>query len=109
QVLLGGDVAEHRRAVPADLGGADGGGDVVVAGRDVGGQRAQRIERRLAAQLLFEPHVLGDLVHRDVPGALDHHLHVVRAGDVRELAERAQLGELRLVVGVGDGAGAQAV
>jgi hypothetical protein len=49
EVFLGGDVAEHRRAVPADLRGADGAGDVVVAGRDVGGQRAEGVERRFVA------------------------------------------------------------
>ena len=38
QVLLGGDVAEHGGAVPADHGGADAGGEVVVAGGDVGDQ-----------------------------------------------------------------------
>src|SRR5690606_20085139 len=32
QVLLGGDVAQHGGAVPADHGGADAGGDVVVSG-----------------------------------------------------------------------------
>ena len=31
------DIAEHGAAVPADHGGADGAGDVIVAGRDVGG------------------------------------------------------------------------
>ncbi len=35
--------------------------------------------------------------------------HVVLPGDLGELAQRLQLGELRRVVGVGDGAGAQAV
>jgi hypothetical protein len=54
-------------------------------------------------------HVLLDLVHRHVAGAFDHHLHVVLPGDLGQLAQRLQLGELRLVVGVGDRAGAQAV
>ena len=39
QVLLRRHVAEHRRAVPADHGGADAARDVVVARRDVGGER----------------------------------------------------------------------
>src|SRR5690606_40668859 len=51
QVLLGRHVAEHGRAVPADLRGADARGDVVVARSDVGGQRAQRVERRFLAPL----------------------------------------------------------
>ena len=41
QVFLGRHITEHRAAVPADHGGADAGGDVVVAGRDVGRERAQ--------------------------------------------------------------------
>ena len=109
EVLLRRDVAEHRGAVPADHRGADRGGDVVVAGGDVGRQRAERVERRLVADLELEVHVLLDLVHRHVAGAFDHHLHVVLPGDLRQLAQRAQLGELRLVVGVGDAARPQAV
>ena len=42
-------------------------------------------------------------------GAFDHHLHVLLPGALGELAQRVELGELRFVVGVGDGAGAQAV
>ena len=50
QMFLRRDVAKHRRAEPADHGRADGRGDVVVAGRDIGGERPQRIERRLVAR-----------------------------------------------------------
>ena len=53
EVLLRRDVAEHRRAVPADDRRADGARDVVVAGRDVGDERAERVERRLVADLLL--------------------------------------------------------
>ena len=49
EMLLRRHVAEHRRAEPADHRGADRRGDVVVTGRDIGGQRAKRVERRLAA------------------------------------------------------------
>ena len=61
---------------------ADRRGDVVVARRDVGRQRPERVERRLAAlsQLLF--HVDLDLVHRHVAGALDHHLAALGVGDL---------------------------
>ena len=109
QVLLGRDVAEHGAAVPADHGRADGAGDVVVAGGDVGGQRAERVERRLVAPLQLLGHVLLDQVHGDVAGAFVHHLHAVRPGALGQLALRLQLGELGLVVGVGDRAGPQAV
>ena len=109
QMLLGRDVAEHRRAEPADHRRADAAGDVVVARRDVGRQRPERVERRLAADGELLVHVLLDLVHRHMAGPLDHHLAVLRPGDLRQLAQRLQLGELRGVVGIGDRAGAQAV
>ena len=69
----------------------------------------ERVERRLAAErkLLLDVHL--DLVQRHVAGAFDHHLAALRPGDFREFAQRLKLGELRAVVGVGDGAGPQAV
>ena len=109
QMLLRRDVAEHRAAEPADHRRADAGRDVVVARRDVRRQRPQRVEWRLVAlgQLLF--HVDLDLVDRHVAGPLDHHLAALLPGDLGELAQRLQLGELRAIVGVGDRARAQAV
>ena len=83
--------------------------DVVVAGRDVGDERAERVERRLVADLLLAAHVHLELVQRDVAGALDHHLHVALPRAQRQLAERVELGELRGVGGVGDRARPQAV
>src|ERR1700731_5371941 len=38
EVLLGRDVTEHGGAKPTDHGGSDGGGNVVVTGRDIGRQ-----------------------------------------------------------------------
>ena len=99
---FGRDVAEHGRAVPADHGRADGGGDVVVAGSDVRDERAEDVERRAVAELDFLVDLLLDLVHRHVAGAFDHDLHVVLPGLAGELAEGLQLGELRLVAGIGD-------
>jgi hypothetical protein len=75
-MLLRRDVAQHRRAQPADVGGADAAGDVVVARRDVGDQRSQRVERRFVAVLELFVHV-ALIVHRHVARAFDHHLHVV--------------------------------
>ena len=49
EMLLGRDVAKHRGAEPADHRRADAAGDMVVAGRDVGDERAQGVEGRLAA------------------------------------------------------------
>ena len=82
---------------------------MVVARRDVGRQRPERVERRLAALLELLVHVDLDLVHRHVAGAFDHHLAALVPGDLGQLAQRLELGELRAVVGVGDRAGAQAV
>src|SRR3546814_10848159 len=48
-------------------------------------------------------------LHRDMARPLDHHLYVLRPGALGELAQRVELGELRLVVRVVDAAGAQAV
>ena len=109
EVFLRRDITEHGGAEPADHCGADRARDVVVAGRDVRGQRPERIERRLPAVLELQVHVLLDELHRHVARALDHHLHVVLPGDVRELAQRLELGDLRLVVGVVDRTGPQAV
>ncbi len=108
-MLLGRDVAEHRGAVPADHRRADGAGNVVVAGRDVGGQRAERVERRLAALLQLPVHVFLDELHGHMARAFDHGLHVVLPGDLREFAQGVELGELRFVVGIGNTARTQAV
>ena len=39
QVFFGGDVAQHRTAIPTDLGRADTRSDMVVARRNIRGQR----------------------------------------------------------------------
>ena len=108
-MLLGRDIAQHRRAVPADHRGADGAGDMIVARRDVGRERSQRIERRLLAVPQLQVHVLFDELHRDMARSFDHHLAVVAPGDVRKLAEGLQFGDLRLVVRIVDRTGTQAV
>ena len=109
QMLLRRHVAQHGAAEPADHGGANARGDVVIARRDVGRQRPERIERRLAALLELLVHVDLDLVHRHVAGAFDHHLAALVPRNFREFAERLQFGELRAVVGVRDRARPQAV
>ena len=109
EVLLRRDVAEHRRPEPADHRGPDPRRDVVVARRDVRGERPQRVERRLSALAELLVHVRLDLVHGHVAGALDHDLAALRPGHLRELAEGLELGELRRVVGVRDGSRTKAV
>ena len=77
EVLFGSDVAEHGCAIPTDHGRADGGGNVVVAGSDVGDERAEGVERRFVAHLFFFFDLEGNLVERDVARAFDHDLDVV--------------------------------
>ena len=109
QMLLGRDVAEHGGAEPADHGGADRRGDVVVAGCDVGGERPEGVEGGFAAfgQLLL--HVDLDLVHGHVARAFDHDLAALFPGGLGQFTKGFQFGELGGVVGVGVGAGAEAV
>lgn len=47
QMLLRGHIAEHRGAIPADVGRADAGGNVIIGRRDVGDQRPKGVERGL--------------------------------------------------------------
>jgi len=63
EVFLGRHVAKHRAAVPANHRRANPAGDVVVAGRDVGGERAEGVERRFVTPLELPGHVLLDHVH----------------------------------------------
>ncbi|CAE6853589.1 hypothetical protein R69658_07281 [Paraburkholderia aspalathi] len=109
KVFLRRDVAEHGRAEPADHRRANARRDVVVARRDVGRQRSQRVERCFVTPFELQVHVLLDQLHRHVAGALDHGLNVVLPRDLRELAERLQFAELRFVVGIVDRTGAQTV
>ena len=51
---------------------------MVVAGGDVGHQRAEHVERGLVALDGLLLHVHGDLVHRHVAGPFDHHLAAPR-------------------------------
>ena len=53
EVLLWRDVAKHGRPVPGRHRRPDGAGDVVVAGRDVGHNRPEDVERRFIAPLLL--------------------------------------------------------
>ncbi|MNH25985.1 hypothetical protein D3C79_860130 [compost metagenome] len=101
-MLLGRDVAEHGATEPADHRRTNARGDVVVARGDIGGQRAEGVERRLVAALQLLVHVLLDQLHRHVARAFDHALHVVLPGDLGQLAKGFQLTELRSVVGIGN-------
>jgi len=109
EVLLGRDVAEHGAAIPADHGGADAGGDVVVTGGDIGGEGPEGVEGGLVAPFKLLGHVFLDHVHGDVAGAFVHDLDAFGPGALGELTLDFEFAELGLVIGIGDGAGAEAV
>ena len=109
EVFFGCDVAQHRRAEPADHRRTDRAGDVIVSRRDVGNERPERVERRFTAHLELLVHVFFDQVHRYVARPFDHGLHVVLPCDLREFAQRFKFAELRGVVGIGGAARSQAV
>ena len=109
EVFLGRNVAEHRAAIPANHRRTDAAGDVVVAGRDVGGERPERVERRFAAPFELLVHVLLDHVQRHVAGAFVHDLHALGPCALGQFALDLKFTELRLVIRIGNAAGPQSV
>src|SRR5579863_8703558 len=109
QVLSRGDVAEEVGAGGGRDSAADSAGNVVVAGGDVAGQRAEDVEGSAAAYALFEFDVGLDLVERDVAGAFDHDLDAEGAGAFGKFAEDEEFGELAAISGVAGGAGTETV
>ena len=90
-------------------GPANGPGDVVVPGADVGDQRPENVKRRAVAQSFLQHDVSLHLVKGNVPGAFDHHLYAGFPCPEGQLAQRDELFELGGVSGVGQAAGPQAV
>jgi len=114
EVFLGRDVAEHRAAIPTDHRRPDAAGDVIVAERDVGGERPERVERRFAAPFELLGHVFLDHVHGHMARAFVHHLHALGPRAFGEFALHFEFAELlggrpQGLVGVGNRAGTQAV
>ena len=70
------DVTKHGASVPADHGRADRAGNVIIAGRDVGGERAESVEWRFVAPLELFLHILPNHAWGCGP-AFVHHLHVL--------------------------------
>ncbi len=104
EVFFRRDVAEHCRAEPPDHRRADGAGDVIVTGRDVGNERAERIKRGLFADLKLLAHVLFDECIGTWPGPSIITCTSCFQAIFSQLAQRLQFGELRGVVGVGGAA-----
>src|SRR5437660_9753690 len=109
EVLLGRDVAKHRSTVPPDHRRTDSRRDVIVSGSNVRDEGPECIKRRFIAKLAFLIHLLLDLVHRNMPWAFDHDLHVILPGLLGKLTQSFQLGELRFIAGVGNTAGTEPV
>ena len=109
EMLLRRHIAEHRAAIPADHGGSNAAGDVIVAGGDIGGQRPECVKWSLAAPLELLGHVFLDEVHRHMTRAFVHDLDALCPCAAGEFALHLKLAELRLVVRVGNRAGTQAI
>src|ERR1700722_16347135 len=109
EMLLGGHVAEHCRAIPADLCRSNGARDVVIARSDVSDQRSQSVKRCFKAMPQLLIHIFSDALHGHVAGALYHHLYIVFPGPFCQLAEGPQFGKLRFIVGIVDRAWAKAI
>ena len=109
QVFLGGDVTEHRRAMPSSHGRADGRRDVVITRGYVRDQRAEHIEGRLVALLHLFLHVELDLIERHMSGALHHHLNIVLPGTTGEIAQRVEFCKLSCIGSIVRAAGTQRI
>ena len=94
------DVAEKSVPVADGDRAADRAGNMVVAGRDVAGQRPEHIEGRAAAYAFFKFHVGFDLIERHMARAFDHHLHAEFARALGQLAQHQQLRQLSTIGGV---------
>ena len=109
QVLARRYVAEEVGARRSCYRPADGAGDMVVAGGDVGDERAEHIEGGAVAEPLLEKDVRLDLVDGHVAGTFDHYLHPGVHSALGQLAEDDQFMDLGAVGGVGKAAGAETV
>ena len=99
-MFLGRHIAEHGAAVPSDHGGADPAGDVVVAGRDVGGERSKGVERSFVAPFQLFFHVLLDHVHRDMARSFVHDLDTAVPSAPCQVALDLKFRKLGFIVGV---------
>ena len=82
---------------------------MIVAGRDIGDKRTERIEGRLVTHLTLFNYLHLDLIQRDMTRAFDHDLDVGFPSLLRQLTQRLEFGELSGVAGIGDAAGPETV
>ena len=109
KMLFGRYIAQHGGAKPANHACANSRSDMVIAGRNIGGERAEGVERGLVTNVELFGDVLVDFMHGHMARTFDHHLTALVPGDFGQLAQGFQLGKLRFVIGVRNGTGAQAV
>ena len=109
QMLGGGDIAQESRTAHGCDSAADGSGDVVITGGDVGDDGAEDIEGRAHADGLLDLHVGGDLIQGHMARAFHHDLNIVCPSPLGQLAQTDQLFDLADVGGVGEAAGAAGV
>jgi hypothetical protein len=103
------DIAEKGSAVKGGGGSADSGGDVVVAGRNIGYERPEDVEGGAAADFLLDFHIEFYLIEWDVARSFDHNLTAQFLRPGCQLTDGPEFRELCLVGGIGDAAGAKAV
>ncbi len=61
------------------------------------------------AFLQLNVHVLFDQLHGHMAWTLDHYLHIVLPGNLGQFAQGAKLAQLRLIIGIPNRTGAQAI
>ena len=105
QMLGGGHIAQESCTAGGSHSAADGSGDVVVTGGDIGDEGSQHIEGCAHADALLHLHVGSHLIQGHMAGAFHHHLHVVCPCALGQLAQTHQLLDLAHIGGVSQTAG----
>ena len=82
---------------------------MVVAGRGVGGQRAERVEGRTLADRLLHFDVHTHSVKGDMPRSFDHDLHVMIPRTLGEFAQCHEFGELSGIIRISQAARTQTI
>ncbi len=100
QMLFRCDITQHRTTKPANHGGTDTRGEMVIAGRDIGGQRTEGVEGGFIAQLELFRHVAADHMHRHVARTFNHYLNIIFPGNTGQFTQGTQFGKLRFIVGI---------
>ena len=109
QVLLRSNVAYHGSAEPCYLSSTYSRSNVVVGGSNIGGQRAECVERGFVARFDLALHIFLDFVHWHVTRTFDNHLHIVSPSLLGQFAEHIKFEELSTVVGIVDATGTHTV